>query len=117
MKYGHPSLFKFRHIKKKERSKRIAKSSQRAKNIITGYDNKDLILLFGSEKISEDLSFLKNIDLTVISNEYLKKVDKLGFDDDEKAEFLENMLYFSEEERNSIIEDLLNKIKSDKAFK
>ncbi|MFX1337925.1 MAG: hypothetical protein ACFFDK_04895 [Promethearchaeota archaeon] len=111
------NLFNFKHKKKIKISKKTAKSSQRAKKIISGFDNKDLVLLFESEKVPEPLSFLKNIDLTIISDEFLKIVDKLGFENDEKAEFLKEMLYFSEEERNNIIEDILNKIKSDKSTK
>ncbi|MFX1451660.1 MAG: hypothetical protein ACFFCM_12495, partial [Promethearchaeota archaeon] len=111
------NLFKFKHKRKIKISKKLAKSSQRAKNIISRFDNKDLLLLFESEKIPETFSFLKDIDLTIISDEFLNIVDKLGFRNDEKADFLKEMLYFSEEERNNIIEDIFKKIKSNKNTK
>ena len=111
------NLFNFKHKKIKKISKKPTKSSQRAKNIISEFDNKDLHLLFESERIPENFSFLKNIDLTILSDEFLNKVDKLGFKDDEKADFLKEMLYFTQEERNNIIKDILGKIKSSKIAK
>ena len=47
----------------------------------------------------------------------MNKVDKLGFNEKDKVEFLKEMLYFSSKEREDIVDDLLTKLKQTKLLK
>ncbi|MFX1236532.1 MAG: hypothetical protein ACFE8P_02295, partial [Promethearchaeota archaeon] len=72
-------------------------------------DKNDLLLLFDKEEIPKHLSYLKLKELTYLSDDFLEKLKKIKLQDFEKQQFLEEILSFSQETRNKIIDDILEK--------
>ena len=80
---------------------------------------KDIIRQWNSEKhvpdkfsiarTSYDIDILKNDDFTLVSEQFMAKVDKLNFSPEEKEEFLKDMLSMNPKMRNEFIDELLKK--------
>ncbi|MFX0138383.1 MAG: hypothetical protein ACFFDN_32375, partial [Candidatus Hodarchaeota archaeon] len=101
-----------RIIRKKK--KFLIKSSQ---EILEDLTNKEILLQIFSEEPPLDKRLkLEEIELTLISEEFLKKIDPLGFKEDDKREFIREMLFLSPKEREEIYQNILTKISMSKIF-
>ncbi|MFX1233630.1 MAG: hypothetical protein ACFFBY_03635 [Promethearchaeota archaeon] len=78
-----------------------------AKEIMNTFSNKKLLLnKFDKDNLIVDKDETEKIILTTVNNEFLRKIDELGFDEYNKQEFLREMLALSPTERNEIIENI-----------
>ncbi|MFW9829067.1 MAG: hypothetical protein ACFFEY_15935 [Candidatus Thorarchaeota archaeon] len=81
-----------------------------AKEILNTASNKKLLInIVNKDTLAEDRSKEEKILLTTVKNEFLKKVDDLGFDENEKQEFLKEMLALSPKERDEILENIMSR--------
>jgi hypothetical protein len=86
-----------------------------AKEILEDLSNKYVLL-----QIFEDLYpkyerlNLEQVKLTMVTEEFLDKVDQLGFDERNKTEFLKEMLALSQKERSKIVDNIFKRLNSDK---
>ncbi len=93
------------------------KKRESTKGILVDHDKEELIELFRKNNAPESLSSLREMDLTIISKNFMKKVDKLTLEKSEKEEFIKEILYFPSKERDEILNDLIKKLKVPKEFK
>ncbi|MDX1797736.1 MAG: hypothetical protein R3255_03725 [Candidatus Lokiarchaeia archaeon] len=81
-----------------------------AKEILNTTSNKKLLFnILDKDTLADDISKEENILLTTINNEVLKKIDELGFDENEKREFIKEMLALSPKERDEIIKNIMSR--------
>lgn len=116
------SLYYYNHRNKKNKSIRkirIQKSNKMVGSSLSSREglkkltNKSLLIkIFDTENNKDKIPSLDNIDLTTISNDFLNKIDTLIVDEVEKIEFLKEMLLFSPQERNEILDNILKRLKS-----
>ncbi|MFX0134867.1 MAG: kelch repeat-containing protein [Candidatus Hodarchaeota archaeon] len=116
------SLYYIHHKNKKAKStiKRRYKESNKfihsiptSKEILKKLSNKGLLLqIFDIKAIKTIGARLDNIDLTAVSNKFLKKLDSINISIEEKREFLKEMMLFSPEERNEILDNILKRLNS-----
>ncbi len=86
-----------------------------SKEILEELSNKYLLLQIFDELYPKYERFnLEQIELTMVSEKFLNKVDQIGFDEKNKMEFLKEMLALSQKERNEIVDNILTKLNSDK---
>ena len=86
-----------------------------AKDILEDLGNKYVLLQIFDELYPKyERSNLEQLKLTLISEEFLDKVDQLGFDERNKTEFLKEMLALSQKERNEIVDNIIKRLNSDK---
>jgi len=100
-----------------QESKKMFHSTPSSKEILMELPNKNLLLqIFDTKKVKKINAILDNIldniDLTAVSDEFLGKLDSLNVDNEEKREFLKEMLLFSPEERNEILDKILKRFNS-----
>ena len=115
-------LYYYHHRNKKTESIRkfgfqesngMTRSTPNSKKDLIKLTNKKLILqIFETKKVKKINAQLDRIDLTVVSNNFLNKLDALNIDKIEKIEFLKEMLLFSPEERNEILDNILKRLNS-----
>ena len=65
---------------------------------------------FQTQKSKKINNPLDQLDLTTISNKFLKKLDSLKITEQEKKDFLLEMLYFSPEERDVILDNIIKRL-------
>ncbi|MFX1329550.1 MAG: hypothetical protein ACFE91_15595 [Promethearchaeota archaeon] len=83
---------------------------QSSKDILKNLIDKDLLLQIFDEKIPlKKRTQLEKIELTTVSEKFLKKVDALGLKGDMKTNFIKEMLGLSPKEREEIINNILDK--------
>ncbi|MFW9820940.1 MAG: hypothetical protein ACFFE5_15135, partial [Candidatus Thorarchaeota archaeon] len=81
-----------------------------AKEILNVTSNKKLLFnIVDKNTFSDKESKEEKILLTTINNEFLRKIDELGFDENEKQEFLEEMLGLSPKEREEILKNIISR--------
>jgi len=86
-----------------------------AKDILEDLSNKSLLLQIFDDLYPKYERFnLEQIKLTMVSEEFLNKVDQLGFDEKNKAEFLKEMLALSQKERDEIVNNIFKRLNSDR---
>ena len=85
-------------------------SSRKFKSSI---DNKLLLNKFEAIRSPEDLTPLEGIQLTMISENFLNKIDELNIKEKDKKELLTEMFSLTPEERNKIINKMLKKQKGE----
>jgi hypothetical protein len=101
------------HLKKKKYEKKIFPVLS-SKEILDNIINKRLLLqIFNDLQPKQEISGLENVKLSLITEEFLDKIDKIGFDENDKIEFIREMLCLTPKERQEIINNILNKIKSE----
>jgi hypothetical protein len=76
-----------------------------AKEILNTISNKKLLF----DIINQDELVEKQVELTTMNIEVLRKIDALGFDEYEKREFLREMLALSLKERYEIIRNIMSR--------
>ena len=111
-KVGRSRIKKVRRNKskklKKKKTRKIDISTKSSQEILTELSNKkELLELFEDAKSVEKIAHLIDKNLTVISEDFLFKVDQTGFSDIFKREFLKEMLSFSPNDRMLIADDIL----------
>jgi len=101
--------------KAQEKRARLLKRNLKAK----GVDIKDLDLqeikivsIFEGKNAIETMSDLGDVNITILSEEYLEKIEKFEWDENEKEFFLEEMLALPPEKRDVILEHMIEKSKS-----
>ena len=62
------------------------------------------------EIVLEKLFSTGNVNLTIVSEEFLKKIDMFEWGEDEREEFTEDMLGLTPDKRKKIIERMLKVI-------
>ena len=67
----------------------------------------DVIKILKEEIALEKLFSSGNVDLTIVSGEFFEKIDMFEWDEDEKEEFIDDMLGLTPEKRWKIIERML----------
>ena len=73
-------------------------------------NNEEILPVFEQGHSIERLTELLNdYDITFLSEDFLKKVDSLGWDDESIIEFMKEMSYFSSKERQEIINEILQR--------
>ncbi len=92
-------------------------STPSSKELLKELPNKNLLRqIFDTKKTKRNDAILDNIldniDLTAVSDEFLRKLDLLNVEDEEKREFLKEMLHFSPKERNEILDKILKRLNS-----
>jgi parallel beta-helix repeat protein len=120
------SIYTFRRSsrKKSPRMRELEKSSKSAietskvsKNrIISSIDNEILLKRFEQIISPENLTPLEGVKLTMISENFLNKIDNLNIKEKDKKELLTEMLALSPDERNKIVDKMLKKQKGDSIF-
>jgi hypothetical protein len=79
-----------------------------AKEILNTTSNKKLLFnILDKDIIADDTAKEEKILLTTINNDFLKKIDELGFNENEKREFIKEMLALSPKERDEIIKNIM----------
>ena len=92
-------------------SRRFIGSGPFSKEILSNLTNRDLLLQIFDENITEKKrSYLEKIELTIVSEKFLNKVDALGLKGDIKIRFIKEMLALTPKERDEIINNILDKI-------
>ncbi len=89
--------------------------SKPLKDIIA--DNKIIIDKLKESNGSDNFNALNNISLTALSEEDWEKIEKIGMEDKDKAEFLKELLSFRPEERSQIIDDMLKRLNNERTIK
>ncbi|MHA2122836.1 MAG: hypothetical protein ACW990_16685, partial [Promethearchaeota archaeon] len=91
-------------------SRRLVGSDQFSKEILSDLINNDLLVQILDENISaKKRSQLEKLELTIVSETFLNKVDALGLKGDTKIKFINEMLALSPKEREEIINNILDK--------
>ncbi|MFX1378907.1 MAG: hypothetical protein ACFFA4_07410 [Promethearchaeota archaeon] len=81
-----------------------------AKEILNTRSNKKLLFsIVDKDTFTDKISKEEKILLTTINNEFLRKIDELGFDENEKQEFVKEMLALSPKERDEILENIMSR--------
>ncbi|MHA2392181.1 MAG: hypothetical protein ACXAEX_09420 [Promethearchaeota archaeon] len=85
-------------------------SDQFSKEILSKLSNKDFLIEIFDENIpAKEKTKLEKIELTIVSEKFLNKVDAIGLKGDMKINFIREMLAFSPKEREEIINNILDK--------
>ncbi len=84
---------------------RLSKKTKTSKEIIVNEINNDyLLLLLEKSQIEEHSDNFSKFELTAISDNFLKKIDKFNWkNEDEKFKFIKEMLALTPEEREDIL--------------
>ena len=91
-------------------SRRRVGSDQFSKEILSNLINKDLLLQIFDENIPvKKRTQLEKIELTIVSENFLNKVDALDLKGDMKIKFIKEMLALSPKEREEIINSIIDK--------
>jgi hypothetical protein len=92
-------------------SKRPIGSEQFSKELLSTFINKDLLLQIFDEHIPiKKRALLEIMELTLVSEKFLNKVDAIGLRGDIKIKFLKEMLALSPKEREEILNSILEKL-------
>ncbi|MFX1437803.1 MAG: hypothetical protein ACFFAA_11505 [Promethearchaeota archaeon] len=84
--------------------------STKSEEILNNLTNRKLLLdILGDQSFVFSKSIIDKIKLTTITNEFLRKVDILGFDENDKKEFLREMLALSPREREEIFSNIVSR--------
>ena len=70
-------------------------------------DKNELLDLVIRENGLERLNLLRDIDFTILSEDFWKKLDKFDWDENDKKEFILEMLALSPEERQNILDNMI----------
>lgn len=62
----------------------------------------------------QELSELKNVELTALSEDFYKIINQFDWDTNEKEEFIKEMSSLTPKERQKIINEMVNKSRLDK---
>ena len=82
----------------------------KSEEILNNLTNRKLLLdILGDQSFAFNKSIVDKIKLTTVTSEFLRKVDILGFDENEKKEFLREMLALSPKEREEIFSNILSR--------
>ena len=78
------------------------------KNVIEKATNKENVLkAFSKESFLNPDSLYNNLDLTIISKDHLKIIEKFGFDEELKYQFIREMLSYSIDERDDFLKKMI----------
>jgi len=95
-------------------SRRFIGTGPFSKEILSNFTNRDLLLQIFDENITEKKrTHLEKIELTIVSEKFLNKVDALGLKGDMKIRFIKEMLALTPKERDEIINNILDKLDKD----
>ncbi|MFX0105699.1 MAG: hypothetical protein ACFE75_09425, partial [Candidatus Hodarchaeota archaeon] len=95
-------------------SRRFIGTGPFSKEILSNLTNRDLLLQIFDENITEKKrTYLEKIELTIVSEKFLNKVDALGLKGDMKIRFIKEMLALTPKERDEIINNILDKLDKD----
>jgi len=72
-------------------------------------DNSKLHSLFDGENIIEKISEPRGINVTLLSEDFFKKLEELDWDEIDKQEFIKEMLALTPEKRENILEEMIEK--------
>ncbi|MFX1241295.1 MAG: hypothetical protein ACFFA7_08620 [Promethearchaeota archaeon] len=92
-------------------SRRFIGSEPFSKEIVSNLTNRDFLLQIFDENITiKKRTHLENIELTIVSEKFLNKVDAIGLKGNTKIMFIKEMLALTPKERNEIINNILDKL-------
>ena len=74
-------------------------------------DNKRIKDLFTGENAVEKLSMATEISLTILSEDFIEKIDQFEWDKEDKIDFISDMRFFTPERRKNILKEMLEKSK------
>ena len=77
-------------------------------------DNSKLHDLFDGENITEKISEPRGINVTLLSEDFFKKLEQLDWEDADKEEFIKEMLALSPEKRAKILDEMIEKSRMDR---
>ncbi|MFX0072113.1 MAG: hypothetical protein ACFFAO_13575 [Candidatus Hermodarchaeota archaeon] len=69
----------------------------------------ELLQIFEGDNMIENLSQLNDIDITSISGDFLYEIDQFDWEDNDKVEFIKEMLALTPKERSDILEQMKEK--------
>lgn len=93
---------------KSDREKYFRKNFQKDK-IKEPYNGKLALLILEGENAIEQLSQIENIDITVLPEDFFEIINHFYWEENEKSEFINEMLALSLFERQSILGEMLEK--------
>lgn len=76
-------------------------------------DNSKLYDLFDGENIIEKISEPRGINVTLLSEDFFKKLEQLDWEDADKQEFIKEMLTLTPEKRERILDEMIEKSRID----
>lgn len=91
----------------KEDTEILANGSPNISDLKANIKNKNLLKILSNNHNLEIPGLLSDLNITAISNEFLEKISKIDIDEQEKIEFLEDMLSFTPKERQNIIDKMI----------
>ena len=77
-------------------------------------DNSKLHDLFDGENITEKISEPRGINVTLLSEDFFKKLEQLDWEDADKEEFIKEMLALTPEKRAKILDEMIEKSRMDR---
>ncbi|MFW9785301.1 MAG: hypothetical protein ACFFFB_23680, partial [Candidatus Heimdallarchaeota archaeon] len=113
--YFYVRIYKRKAQSPSKRVKRDKKEDQSllgpsAKEILKTLSNKRLLLnIFDKDKLIDDRPKIVKERLTTISDQFLRKIDELGFDEYDKKEFIREMLALSPKDRDEIVSNIISR--------
>ena len=111
------AAYSYRLIKKKQAAKRI--SLEREKGLFKDGQkikgpSQSFIQIFREENAIDKLSKLGDINITILPSDFLETVESLKWDENEKEEFVREMLSLKPSEREVILEKMVQKFNQKK---
>ena len=72
-------------------------------------NKKFLFSIFDKDELIDQRDKIEEIKLTTMNIDFLRKIDRLGFNEYEKKEFIKEMLALSPKEREEIFENIISR--------
>ena len=87
--------------------KSLDKKVVQSQNLKSFVENKNLLSILMEKNALEKHDLFHDLDITAISDEFWEKIADLDLDDKEKRAFIIDMLSFTPEERQEILDKML----------
>ncbi|MFX1477096.1 MAG: hypothetical protein ACFFCI_03090 [Promethearchaeota archaeon] len=90
----------------------IVYRSKKSRNNKNFYDDTDYglaIHILRGDNAIEKLSKFNDLNITAMTEDFLERINKLEWDENEKEEFIKEMLTLAPEERNKILDEMIQK--------
>lgn len=94
--------------RKRDREKYFRKNFQKEK-LKEPYNGKLAILMLEEENAIEKLSQIENINITILPEDFFEIINRFEWEENEKSEFINEMLALSPYERKLILEEMLKR--------
>ncbi|MFX0070066.1 MAG: right-handed parallel beta-helix repeat-containing protein [Candidatus Hermodarchaeota archaeon] len=98
--------------KKKPKTRKVVRKTTPSHEIIQKKSNKEYLKqIFEEERPLEKIAELDKVDLTIVDKAFLSKIDDIDLDEDNKREFIKEILSYSLEEREEFLDFILKNLK------